>query len=145
PGHTLQPTALVHEAYLRLLDQTRIEVKNRAHFYTLASRLMRRILVDHARARGRDKRGGDRQRISLDSDVAPTADSAIDLLAIDEALERLAALSPRKARLVEMRFFAGLSEQEAADALGVSRTIAARDWSFARTWLSRELRGASPR
>jgi len=141
--HTLQPTALVHEAYLRLQQQTRIDLKDRHHFFALAARLMRRILVDHARGKARDKRAGSRERISLDEAVVSPSGTTLDLLAVDEALDKLADMSERKARLVELRFFAGLTEEEAADILGIARSMAAREWAFTRTWLSRELRGAA--
>ncbi len=138
--HTLQPTALVHEAFIRLQQKTSLHVQDRGHFFTLAARLMRHILVDHARTKRRDKRGGRRQRLTLDDPATLISQCPVDLLAMNEALEKLAALNERKARLVELRFFAGLTETEAADALGISRSMAAKEWSFTRTWLSRELR-----
>jgi RNA polymerase sigma factor (TIGR02999 family) len=140
--HTLQPTALVHEAYLRLVDQRRVQWQNRAHFFGVAAQLMRRILVDHARGRHAAKRGGGMQRITLgDADAlagAPTDDS-VDLLALHEALEALAALDPLQARLVELRYFTGLNIEETAEALDVSPATVKREWTVARAWLRREL------
>ncbi len=140
--HTLQPTALVHEAYLKLVDQTALRYEGRAQFFALAARAMRQILVDHARTKGRLKRGGGGARLTLDDNQpTPTELSIPDLLAIDEALEKLSRLDERKARLVEMRFFAGLSSDEAAEALGIARSTAAEDWRFTKAWLRRELEG----
>jgi RNA polymerase sigma factor (TIGR02999 family) len=145
-SHTLQPTALVHEAYMRLVDSDAIEWKSRAQFFVIAAKAMRNILVDHARARGRQKRGGDWQELTLDAVErdfnAGDGARAIDMLALDEALERLAKMDERKARLVELRFFAGLSSEDAARLLDISRTTAAEDWRMARAWLHRELRAA---
>jgi RNA polymerase sigma factor (TIGR02999 family) len=145
-SHTLQPTALVHEAYMRLVDSDAIEWKSRAQFFVIAAKAMRNILVDHARARGRQKRGGDWQELTLDAVErdfnAGDGAKAIDMLALDEALERLAKMDERKARLVELRFFAGLSSEDAARLLDISRTTAAEDWRMARAWLHRELRAA---
>lgn len=147
-GHTLQPTALVHEAYLRLVDQKRVQWEGRTQFFAIAARVMRRVLVDHARARLAGKRGAGARHVTLidarvDVEAASaamvTGDDAVDLLALDDALERLAAFDPRKARLVELRYFAGLSIPEAAESLGVSQATAIRDWSIARRWLHREL------
>ena len=143
PTHTLQPTALVNEAYLRLIDQQRVQWRNRAHFFGVAASLMRRILVDHARSRLAAKRGGDVQRVSI-GDVEPpdrASESAqdVDVLALHEALERLAALDPEQARLVELRYFSGLTIEETAEALGVSPATVKREWRFARAWLRREL------
>ncbi len=142
-GHTLQPTALVHEAYLRLVDQQRVRWEGRAQFFAIAARVMRRVLVDHARARLAGKRGAGAQHVtlidaSLDASAA-TSNEAIDLLALDDALERLAAFDPRKARLVELRYFAGFSIPEAAEAMEVSQATVIRDWNLARRWLHREL------
>jgi RNA polymerase sigma factor (TIGR02999 family) len=142
-GHTLQPTALVHEAYLRLADQARVTLRDRAHFFGVAARCMRQILVDHARVRGAAKRGGsaDGAPVSLtlhDADAVSRVPSA-EVLAIDEALERLAAIDPDQARLVELRYFAGLSIEESAAALGVSAATVKREWAVARAWLRREL------
>jgi len=137
--HTLQPTALVHEAYLKLVDQDRVAWRNRAHFVGVAAQAMRRVLVDHARRRGREKRGGDRRRIPLEgiADLSPEAAGALE--EVDAALERLARLDPRQARIVELRFFGGLDVQEIADALEVSKRTVEADWTMARAWLSREL------
>ena len=138
PSHTLQTTALVHEAYLRLVDQRRVHLQNRAHFYAIAARLVRRILVDHARRRGSMKRGAGMAPVTLAVDVA--ADSiTVDALALEEALTRLAAIDPQQAHIVEMRFFAGLSVEETADVLRISPRTVKRDWSMARAWLRREL------
>ena len=144
---TLQATALVHEAYLRLVDQRRVEWRNRAQFFGVAARMMRRVLVDHARARHAAKRGGDARPLTLgDADragAAPAAASdgvdALDVLALDDALERLAALDAEQARLVELRYFAGLGIEETAQALGVSPATVKREWATARAWLRREL------
>ncbi|MFG0274645.1 MAG: sigma-70 family RNA polymerase sigma factor [Phycisphaerales bacterium] len=145
-SHTLQPTALVHEAYMRLVDSDAIEWKSRAQFFVIAAKAMRNILVDHARARGRQKRGGGWQELTLDAVErdfnAGDGANTIDMLALDEALERLAKMDERKARLVELRFFAGLSSEDAARLLDISRTTAAEDWRMARAWLHRELRAA---
>ncbi|HEX5030446.1 MAG TPA: sigma-70 family RNA polymerase sigma factor [Candidatus Eisenbacteria bacterium] len=147
-GHTLQPTALAHEAYLRLLDQRQVSWQNRAHFMGLAAQAMRRILVDHARRRGAQKRGGGAMRVTLeDADAAGEAISSalpLDVPAeeLDEALDRLASLDERQARVVELRFFTGLSIEEAAEALGVSPATVKRDWTLARAWLHRELKGS---
>lgn len=142
--HTLQPTALVHESYLRLVDQRRVAWRNRAHFFAIASTVMRRILVDHARARLTAKRGGGAAPITLagvaDGDGAGAAE--VDLLALHDALDRLASLDPEQARLVELRYFGGLTIEETADALGVSPATVKREWALARAWLRRELEGA---
>ena len=138
-GHTLQPTALVHEAYLRLVRGGGIHVQDRKHFFLLAARIMRQILVDHARGKGRDKRGGGHERVTLTHDRAVEPADGIDALALDEALGRLAVSDERKVRLIELRFFAGLTTEESAEVLGVSRATAADDWHFARAWLLREL------
>jgi RNA polymerase sigma factor (TIGR02999 family) len=144
--HTLQPTALVHEAYVRLVDQTSIEWKSRNQFFVVAAKAMRNILVDHARAKGRLKRGGggvwQERTLAAVEDTLGAADDPVDMLALNEALERLAELDERKARLVELRFFAGLNEADAAELLGISRSTAAEDWRMARAWLHRELRSA---
>jgi RNA polymerase sigma-70 factor, ECF subfamily len=139
PGHTLQATALVHEAYLRLLKDEHLSFQNRAHFLGIAARAMREILVEHARARDAAKRGGERHRITLDEAIAATGGQNVDVLAIHEALERLAALDAQHARLVELRFFGGLTNEEAAEALGVSVATIKRTWAVARAWLFREL------
>jgi RNA polymerase sigma factor (TIGR02999 family) len=143
PGHPLQTTALVHEAYLRLVDGSRIPWQNRAQFFAVAAQVMRRILVDAARARGARKRGGGLPHVSLaDVPSLPSA-GATDLIALDEALDALATLDPRKARVVELRYFAGLGVDETAEVLRVSPDTVTRDWKMARLWLLRELkRGA---
>ncbi len=139
PGHTLQTTALVNEAYLRLIDSSRVQWQNRAHFFAVSATLMRRILVDFARERQNLKRGGAAERVSLDEALVVAPERSADLLALDEALNRLAALNPRQAQVVELRYFGGLSEEEAAEALKVSLRTVQRDWNLARLWLYREL------
>lgn len=140
-GHTLQPTALVNEAYLKLAGAP-VRAECRAQFMLLASQAMRSILVDHARARNRLKRGGDRNRVTLGSaDGAVAGTDLIDLIALDEALTKLAGLDERKARLIELRYFAGLSLEDAADVLGVARSTASEDARSARAWLARQLEG----
>jgi RNA polymerase sigma factor (TIGR02999 family) len=143
PDHTLQATALVNEAYLKLVDQTRVTWKNRAHFIGVAARLMRRILVDHARERAAQKRGGPDLRLTLSTDVAAPLAKSVDLVALDIALEKLAALEPRQAHGVELRFFGGLTSEETAEALGVSPATIKRDWIAAKAFLFRELKGTS--
>ena len=140
-GHTLQTTALVHEAYLRLADRRGDAWHDRAHFLGVAARAMRHVLVDHARARGTAKRGGGARLVTLDTHDAPAAESAsaVELLALHEALARLAALDPEQARLVELRYFGGLSIEETAEVLGVSPATVKREWAIARGWLRREL------
>jgi RNA polymerase sigma factor (TIGR02999 family) len=140
--HTLQATAVVHEAYLRLVDQRRVEWRNRAHFHGVAAQMMRRVLVDHARARLAGKRGGALQRVSLAGLGAEATDDAdLDVLALHDALERLATLDPDQARLVELRYFGGLGIEDTAEALGVSPATVKREWAVARAWLRRELSG----
>ncbi len=139
PGHTLQTTALVNEAYLRLIDASQVHWQNRAHFFAVSAQLMRRILVDFARSRNYQKRGGGAQQISLDEAAEVAAGRSADVLALDEALTRLAALNLRQAQVVELRYFGGLSEEETAEALKVSLRTVQRDWNFARVWLHREL------
>jgi RNA polymerase sigma factor (TIGR02999 family) len=138
-GHTLQATALVNEAYLRLVEVERIQLENRAHFFALAARMMRRLLVDAARARGNEKRGGDLRKVPLEEAATVPADAGLDLAALDDALRKLEAVHPRKVRVVELRFFAGLSVDEVADSLDVSSDTVKRDWRFAKLWLLREL------
>jgi RNA polymerase sigma factor (TIGR02999 family) len=138
-GHTLQPTAVVHEAYLKLIDQERANWRDRAHFMAVAAQAIRRVLIDHARRRQAAKRGGDRCRLTLDEAIAPAATREVDFLAIDDALGRLAELHERQARVVELRFFGGLNIEEAAAVLGISRATVTDDWAVARAWLSREL------
>jgi RNA polymerase sigma factor (TIGR02999 family) len=139
PGQTLQPTALVNEAYMRLVRIRSIKWQNRAHFFALCGRLMRQILVDAARARQFAKRGGGGVRVTIDEALLPSALPAPDVVALDEALTALARMDARKSQVVEMRFFAGLSVEETAEALGVSTDTVFRDWKFARTWLYQEL------
>jgi RNA polymerase sigma factor (TIGR02999 family) len=139
-GHSLPPTALVHEAYLKLIDQQRVKWQNRAHFFAIAARVMRRILVDHARERASAKRGGGATFTPLDIDGRVEA-PGVDILAVDVALEKLARIDERQCRLIELRFFGGLTVEEAAAALGVAPITVKRDWALARTWLYREIRG----
>ena len=139
PGHTLQPTALVHEVFLKLVDQTGVDYRGRTHFLAVSAQAMRRILVDHARARARDKRGGGRPRIELDESLTVSARRDEDLLALDEALEKLAQLDPRQAKIVELRFFGGLTVEDVAEALGVSKRTIESEWTMVRAWLRREL------
>ena len=138
-GHTLQPTALVHEAYVRLVDQTRVNWQNRAHFYGIASSMMRRVLIDHARARATGKRGGGAIRLSIDDVQVPLEERAASFIALDEALKRLEQMDERKCKVVELRFFGGLSDEEIAEVLGVTTRTVLRDWKKARLWLYREL------
>jgi RNA polymerase sigma factor (TIGR02999 family) len=138
-SHTLQPTALVNEAYLRLIDQTRVNWQNRAHFFGIAAQLMRRILLDHARAHHAGKRGGVAKRLSLDEAAILPEERASDLIALDEALEELAKFDERKSRIVELRFFGGLGVDETAEVLGIHRATVLRDWAVAKAWLHREL------
>lgn len=145
PGQTIQATALVHEAYLRLLKDKARHWQNRAHFLAIAATAMREILVERARARGAAKRGGARDRITLDEASLAVPDQPIDLDAIDEALTRLARLDPRQARIVELRFFGGLTVEEAAAVLGISPATLKREWSAARAWLRRALTPEGPR
>jgi RNA polymerase sigma factor (TIGR02999 family) len=139
PGITLQPTALVHEAWLRIGGTEEAEWRDRSYFFAACGEAMRRILVDAARARARLKRGGDRGRVELDSGLAGVENESLDLLALDEALDKLATESPRKARLVELRFFAGMKIEEAALALSISKATADRDWAFAKAFLHHEI------
>lgn len=141
PGHTLQATALVNEAYLRLIEVKQVRWQNRAHFFAMASRVMRRILVDAARARGYQKRGGGAETVSLDEALLVSGNPRQDLIALDDALNALAAFDLRKSQVVEMRFFGGLSVEETAEALHVSADTVMRDWRLAKVWLVRELSG----
>lgn len=143
PGHTLQGTAVVHEAYLRLLGQEKLDFADRDQFFAAAANTIRRILVDHARSRGRQKRGGGGawERVSMDAGDLVDGRAEIDLIMLNDALEKLAELSPRGARVVELRFFGGLNVDEAAAAMGVSPRTAADDWALARAWLRREMEG----
>jgi RNA polymerase sigma-70 factor, ECF subfamily len=142
-GHTLSTTALVHEAYVKLMDQTRVQWQDRAHFFAVAAGAMRRILVDHARRHRAVRRGGAGgvRRISLDDVEIAAGERAAEIVALDEALQRLAAVDARQARVVELRFFGGLSEKETGDALGISQRTVAREWVTAKGWLYRELHG----
>jgi RNA polymerase sigma factor (TIGR02999 family) len=141
PGQTLQGTALVHEAYLRLIDQTRVRWQNRAHFLGVAAQMIRRILVDHARAKQSAKRGGIAMKLSLDESIEAPERGEVDLGALDDALEDLGKIDPQQARIVELRFFTGLSIEETAEALSISPATVKRDWVVARAWLFRELSG----
>jgi RNA polymerase sigma factor (TIGR02999 family) len=141
PGHTLQATALVNEAYIRLIDIKHVQWQNRAHFFAMSARVMRRILVDSARARGNDKRGGGVRKVSFDEDLMGLPEDGTDLVALDDALLALEAVHPRKSQVVELRFFGGLSIEETGEALQVSPDTVKRDWRFAKLWLLRELRG----
>jgi RNA polymerase sigma factor (TIGR02999 family) len=142
PDHTLQTTALINEAYLRLMNQGAADIRDRCHFVALTSHLMRQILVDHARARLAKKRDGG-CRITLADDIVAAEPGEIDVLAVDDALSRLAALDPQQARVVELRYFGGLSIRETSQALGVSEATVKRDWATARAWLHREIESAS--
>jgi RNA polymerase sigma factor (TIGR02999 family) len=139
-GHSLQPTALVNEAYLRLVDVRQMNWQNRAHFLAMAARLMRRVLVDHARSKGCDKRGGGAARITLDDALVVANEPGRDLVALDDALEALARVDERKSRMIELRFFGGLSVEETAAVFDVSADTVKRDWRLAKAWLLRELR-----
>jgi RNA polymerase sigma factor (TIGR02999 family) len=141
PNHSLQATALINEAFLRLIDVKDVQWQNRAHFFAIAANLMRRILVDHARRRDAEKRGGSQVCLTLDEGLAWANEPDVDLLAIDEALDRLAIIDEQQARIVELRFFSGLTVEETATALGVSPKTVKRDWSVARAWLKREIGG----
>lgn len=144
PGRTLQATALVNEVFLRLVDVQRVNWQNRAHFLAMVARLMRRVLVDAARVRQAEKRGGEMVRVTFVEELAGGTDPATGLVNVDEALEALAQLDPRKGKVVELRFFGGLSLEETAEALGVSTKTVMRDWDFARAWLQRELQRERP-
>jgi RNA polymerase sigma-70 factor, ECF subfamily len=139
PGQTLQTTDLVNEAYLNLIESDRVNWQSRTHFFAVAAQLMRRVLVDAARRRNSFKRGGDRLRITLDDRVGVSNDNDTDLVALDEALTRLASLNARHSRIVELRYFGGLTEEQVAEALNISARTVRRDWSLARAWLYREL------
>jgi len=143
-GHSLQATALVNEAYLRLVDVQRVNWQNRAHFLAMSARLMRRVLVDAARAKGYQKRGGDAVRVTFVEDLPVTSKLEHDVVALDEALEALATVDGRKSHVIELRFFGGLSVEETATVLKVSPDTVMRDWRLAKAWLLRELRRESP-
>lgn len=140
-GHSLQATALVNEAYVRLVDAKRVQWSDRAHFLAIAARVMRRILVDHARSRGYQKRGGNAERVPFDEAMFPSPEPLPDVVALDDALQALTAFDERKGRVIELRFFGGLTLEETASALDVSVDTVTRDWRFARAWLRREMRG----
>jgi RNA polymerase sigma factor (TIGR02999 family) len=143
PGHTLQPTALVHEAYLRLVDQG-VEWQNRVHFFAIAAQMMRRVLIDHARARAAAKRPGHALRVTLDERLATVQPRDCDLLLLDQALNELAKLDPRQGMIVELCYFGGLSENEVAEVLSVSRSTVARKWRSAKAWLYRRMTSGRP-
>jgi RNA polymerase sigma factor (TIGR02999 family) len=138
--HTLQTTALVNEAYLRLIDSSRVNWQNRTHFFAISAQLMRRILVDFARARNSQKRGGEAQKVELDEALVVASEQKTDLVALDEALKKLAEMNPRQSEVVELRYFGGLSEEEIAEHLKISVRTVRRDWSIARAWLFRRLK-----
>ena len=140
PGHELQPTALINEAYLRLVDWKNIQWSDRAHFFGMAANMMRRVLVDYARSRDRLKRGGEAIQVSFTEAANLPVPQSTDVLALDKALRELEKIDPRKSQIVEMRFFGGLSQEETAEALNVSVATVRRDWSLARAWLARELK-----
>jgi RNA polymerase sigma factor (TIGR02999 family) len=137
--HTMQTTALVNEAYMRLADYKRMQWQDRAHFFAVAAQAMRRILIDFARARRNRKRGGDAERVSLDEGIAPTPDNSTDLLALNEALEQLEKMNARQARVVELRYFGGLDEKEVGHVLGIAPRTVRADWQLARAWLYKTL------
>jgi RNA polymerase sigma factor (TIGR02999 family) len=138
-GHTLQTTALIHEAYMRLVDQRNVQWQNRAQFFGIAAQMMRRILVDHARTKKRAKRGGSDIRVSLADATMPVEERDLDVIALDEALTRLAEIDEQQSRVVELRFFSGLTVEETAEVMGISPATVKRDWSMAKAWLHREL------
>ena len=139
PGHTLQPTALVHEAYFKLIEAPELEWRDRAHFFAVAARVMRHVLVDHARAHQAGKRGGALRKVPIDNLAAPGVSTDIDLLALEEALGRLGDFDPQQSRVVELRYFGGLTIEETAEVIGVSIATVKREWMMARAWLRREL------
>ena len=143
PGHTLQPTALVNEAYMKLVDQTRVDWQGRTHFFAVGAKMMRRILVDHARTKKRVKRGGGIHRVCLSDDVQVSKNNDEDVLAIEEALEKLVEQDSRQAQIVELRFFGGLTVAEVAQVLNVSKRTIESEWTILRAWLRRELSGES--
>jgi RNA polymerase sigma factor (TIGR02999 family) len=144
PNHTLQPTALVHEAFLRLIEQRDVRWQNRAHFFGIAAQAMRRILVDHARTHGRAKRGGGAPMVTLDEAVVAAEERSIDLIALDQALERLAVEDPRQAKVVELRFFGGLSVEETGLVMDISPATIKREWTMAKAWLYSQLQSLPP-
>jgi RNA polymerase sigma factor (TIGR02999 family) len=140
PGHTLQTTALVNEAYVRLVDQSRVDWQSRSHFFGVAAQVMRHVLVDYARQQSAAKRGGESRKLDLDEGLIVSQERAAELIALDEALKELNELYPRRSRVVELRYFGGLNNKEASEILNVSETTIERDWRFAKAWLFRELR-----
>ncbi len=144
PDHSLQPTALTHEAFLRLFGTRQISWQNRAHFFAVASQLMRRILVEHARKRGAAKRGGLATRVALDEANAPAESPDVDIIALHEALSELEKIDPRQSRIVELKYFGGLNTEEAAEVLSLSTATVKRDWSVAKLWLRRALESPDP-
>jgi RNA polymerase sigma-70 factor (ECF subfamily) len=142
--HTLQTTAVVHEAYLKLVNQRDANFENRLHFFAVAAQIMRRILVDYARRHHASKRGGDLYKLSLDEALVTSEEKGADLLALDEALDRLAAIDPRQSRVVELRIFAGLTLEETAQALNISPSTVRREWSMAKAWLHRQIKNNDP-
>ena len=141
-GHTLQTTALINEAYVRLVDQKHVHWANRAHFFAISAQIMRRILIDHARRHGYAKRGGGAEKVSLDETAIIADDPASDLLLLDEALSRLAEMDPRRSQVVELRYFGGLNNEEISGVLKISENTVTRDWNMARAWLYQELSGS---
>lgn len=139
PGHTLQPTAVVHEAYIRLVDQKQVQWRNRSQFMAIAGQMMRRVLLDHARAQRAGKRGGGSVTVALVDSMRPASQPDVDVEALDDCLEALARIDPQQARIVELRYFAGLSVEETAAVLGIGTATVKRDWAVARAWLRREL------
>lgn len=145
PDHSLEPSALVNELYLRLVDQRQVSWRDRAHFFGVAARLMRHILVDHARRRQSDKRGGDRTRITLTESLGAPEDDRIDLVLLDDAMTRLEAIFPQQSRVVELRFFAGMTIEETAESLRISPATVKREWTMAKAWLRRAVNGGAAR
>jgi RNA polymerase sigma-70 factor (ECF subfamily) len=141
PDHTLEPTALVHEAYLRMVDQTQVNWQNRAHFFGVAAQMMRRILVDHARAHNAEKRGQDFQKLSLDENIDKAVERSSEIIALDDALQALFEMDEQKGRIVELRFFGGLSIDETAEVMGVSAPTVKRQWRMAKAWLYGQVQG----
>src|SRR5262245_42935358 len=139
PGHTLQTTAIVHEAYLQLIDQRNVQWQNRAHFFGIAAHLMRRILANYARSRGYAKRGGGAHKVSLDKAMTVSEERAADMVALDDALTAVVEIDPRKSQMIEMRFFGGLSIEETAEVMGLSPGTVMREWTLAKAWLRREI------
>jgi RNA polymerase sigma factor (TIGR02999 family) len=144
PGHTLQPTALVHEAYLRLIDESRVDWNGRTHFKAVCAKVMRRVLIDYARSRKRIRRGGGEKPLSLESELAPIDLDGVDAVELNDALEKLEQLDPRQAQVVELRFFGGLDVEEVARALNVSKRTVEGDWAHAKAWLRAEFSRESP-